>query len=77
MVNSAPALYISPMAAVAFILMAIGMAGTVAVLLTGIIGMARGGAFNRKWGNRLMRYRVVFQAFALACFAIGLTLLKS
>ncbi len=77
MVNPALALYITPMAAAAFILMAIGMVGTVGVLLTGIFAMARGGAFNRKWANRLMRYRVVFQAFALACFAIGLSLLKS
>ncbi len=77
MVNPAPALYITPMAAVAFTLMAIGMLGTVGVLLTGIFAMARGGPFNRKWANRLMRLRVVFQIFALACFALGLTLLKS
>ena len=46
----------------------------VASLVTGIIGMARGGEFNEKWGNKLMRSRVFFQvlavAFLLAYFAI-------
>ena len=46
----------------------------VASLVTGIIGMARGGEFNEKWGNKLMRSRVFFQVlavgFLLAYFAM-------
>ncbi len=46
----------------------------VASLFAGIIGMARGGEFNDKWGNKLMRSRVFFQvlavAFLLAYFAL-------
>ena len=46
----------------------------VASLVTGIVGMARGGEFNEKWGNKLMRSRVFFQVlavgFLLAYFAL-------
>jgi len=35
------------------------------VLLVGIISMLRGGDFNKKWGNKLMRARVVLQALAV------------
>lgn len=37
-----------------------------AILLTGIGGFARGGEFNRKHGNRLMRWRLIAQAIAIA-----------
>ncbi len=47
-------------------LVVIALAGTLAVLLAGVVAMARGGAFNRQWGNRLMRLRVAMQALALA-----------
>ena len=35
------------------------------VLLVGIISMLKGGDFNKKWGNKLMRARVVLQALAV------------
>ena len=31
-----------------------------------------GGEFNRRYGNRLMRYRVIMQAVALLLFAIAI-----
>ncbi|SIT04050.1 twin transmembrane helix small protein [Paracoccus saliphilus] len=37
-----------------------------AILATGIGGFARGGEFNRKHGNRLMRWRIIAQAIAVA-----------
>ncbi|RNF36217.1 twin transmembrane helix small protein [Paracoccus methylarcula] len=37
-----------------------------AILATGIGGFARGGEFNRKHGNRLMRWRIIAQAIAIA-----------
>ena len=36
------------------------------VLGLGIGGFVRGGDFNRKHGNRLMRYRIAAQAVAVA-----------
>ena len=36
-----------------------------AILVTGIGGFARGGAFNRKHANRIMRYRIGAQAVAV------------
>ncbi|MDW3205991.1 MAG: twin transmembrane helix small protein [Alphaproteobacteria bacterium] len=61
----------------AIILMVIAMVATVGILFTGIIAMARGGEFNNKWGNRLMRYRILAQMIALAMFAVALGLLRS
>ena len=63
------------MAVFAIILMVLGMVATLAILATGIYSMVRGGEFNDRWGNRLMRYRIVAQGFALAMFALGLMLL--
>lgn len=37
-----------------------------AILATGIGGFARGGDFNRKHANRLMRWRIIAQAVAIA-----------
>ncbi|CAM3581007.1 twin transmembrane helix small protein [Paracoccus nototheniae] len=37
----------------------------IAILLTGIGGFARGGDFNRKNSNRIMRWRLYAQAGAL------------
>lgn len=35
------------------------------VLIIGIVSMLRGGEFNKKWGNKLMRARVAFQAISV------------
>lgn len=45
---------------------------TLATLLTGVVGMGKGGAFNEKFGNKLMQFRVLFQACAIGCFVIAL-----
>ena len=54
-----------------FVLVLIAMFITLGVLATGIIGMARGGEFNAKYGNKLMRVRVIAQGVALALFALA------
>lgn len=41
------------------------MAAVVGVLATGVVGMVRGGEFNRKYGNKLMRWRVILQFTAV------------
>ena len=38
---------------------------TLGILLTGVIGMARGGEFNQKYANKLMRMRVIAQFTAI------------
>ena len=35
------------------------------VLIIGIISMLRGGDFNKRWGNKLMRARVILQGLAI------------
>ncbi|PPB82245.1 hypoxia induced protein [Albidovulum inexpectatum] len=42
----------------------------VVILLIGIGGFARGGEFNRKHANRIMRWRVIAQAIAVALILI-------
>jgi hypothetical protein len=37
--------------------------------------MARGGEFNRKYGNVFMRFRVAFQALAILLFIILMLML--
>lgn len=51
---------------VILILLAVTLAGVMTVLLAGVIGMARGGDFNAKYGNRLMRARIILQGLAIA-----------
>ena len=45
------------------------MVTVVAVLLLGIVSMAMGGEVNVRWGNRLMRLRVIVQGIAIALLA--------
>jgi hypothetical protein len=52
------------------ILMFVAMGATVLVLFLGLFSMIRGGEFNRKYSNKLMRLRVLFQAIAIAIFAM-------
>ena len=47
------------------VLLFVAMGITLVVLFTGLISMARGGEFNRKNSNRLMRLRVLFQGIAV------------
>ncbi|MGB0900285.1 twin transmembrane helix small protein [Halocynthiibacter sp.] len=49
-----------------FILAALAILVTLVVLMTGIGGFARGGEFNKKHSNRLMRWRIIAQAVAVA-----------
>ncbi|HYM31005.1 MAG TPA: twin transmembrane helix small protein [Candidatus Cybelea sp.] len=39
----------------------IGLVAVLGVLLTGVVSMLRGGEWNRKHGNQLMRWRVILQ----------------
>ncbi|MFB0922711.1 MAG: twin transmembrane helix small protein [Alphaproteobacteria bacterium] len=52
------------------ILLAVALATVMLALIVGVIAMARGGEFNRKYGQKMMRWRVGLQALA-----VGLILL--
>jgi Hypoxia induced protein conserved region len=43
---------------------------TVAVLLVGIGGFARGGEFNRKYANKIMRLRLIAQFVAVVLIVL-------
>jgi hypothetical protein len=55
-------------------LVVVALIATVAVLFVGLIGMARGGDFNRKYSNILMRARLGTQlatiTLMIAYFAV-------
>ena len=40
------------------------------ILGWGVITMARGGEYNVKHSNKIMRYRIIFQAIALAVILV-------
>lgn len=48
-----------------FILAAVASLTVLVILMIGIGGFARGGEFNRRHANRLMRYRIAAQAVAV------------
>lgn len=66
----AAARYMTRMERLFAYLVAIAMAAVLAVLMVGVASMFRGGEFNRKYANKLMRLRVLLQALALLLFAI-------
>lgn len=49
-----------------FYVIALALLAVLAILATGIGGFAKGGEWNRKHGNRMMRWRLIAQAAALA-----------
>ncbi len=54
-----------------FILMIIAMILTLASLVVGLVGMVKGGEFNKKYGNKMMRARVTMQGIALGLFVLA------
>jgi uncharacterized membrane protein affecting hemolysin expression len=49
-----------------FLIAALACLAVLVVLMIGIGGFAKGGDFNRKHANRIMRYRIIAQAVAVA-----------
>ena len=56
-------------------LIAVAMLSVAGILLWGVITMARGGEYNKTHSNKIMRYRIIFQAIALFIF-LGLLLMR-
>ena len=48
-----------------FLIAAAASLGVLVILMIGIGGFAKGGDFNKKHANRLMRYRIAAQAVAV------------
>tara|TARA_R110000772_G_scaffold141625_3_gene251303 strand:- start:55 stop:249 length:195 start_codon:yes stop_codon:yes gene_type:complete len=47
---------------------------TALVLFFGVLTMARGGEFNRRYGNKLMQLRILVQAVAVVLIMFGIWL---
>ena len=52
------------------VLMLLAATAVLGVLVVGIVGMLKGGEFNKKYGNKLMRARVMLQGLTLLFFAL-------
>lgn len=59
------------MAALFTALLVLAMLAVLGSLFVGIFSMARGGDFNKKYANKLMRARVILQGSALFFFALA------
>lgn len=57
-----------------FIIAAIASVAVLIILMIGIGGFAKGGDFNRKHANRIMRYRIAAQAVAVILILAFVTL---
>ncbi|MCB9976738.1 MAG: twin transmembrane helix small protein [Rhodospirillales bacterium] len=53
------------------VLMLLAATAVLGVLVVGIVGMLKGGEFNKKYGNKLMQARVILQGIALILFALA------
>ncbi len=58
-------MYLEALSAVLPMLIILSLISVFVVLAVGITGMLRGGDFNRKYGNILMRLRVATQGLAI------------
>lgn len=53
-----------------FLLAALAALAVLVILALGIGGFAKGGDFNRRHANRLMRWRLIAQAVAIALILV-------
>lgn len=51
--------------------MLISMVLVLLSLIVGMVAMIKGGEFNKKYGNKLMRVRVTLQGLALGLFVLA------
>ena len=65
------------LAAVLPMLIILSLIAVLIVLGVGIIGMLRGGDFNRRYGNKLMRVRVATQGLAILLILIFVAVSRS
>lgn len=54
-----------------FLILLLAMLSVLFVLFLGLYSMVKGGEFNKKYGNKLMRLRVYFQGLVLFFLALA------
>ena len=59
------------MKTIIFIAAILAMIGVVVVLGLGMFAMAKGGEFNKKYGNLFMQWRVYLQALAIGLLGLA------
>ena len=59
------------MATFFFILTGLFAVLTLGSLMIGVVSMGKAGDFNRKYANKLMRLRVIFQLATVACLILA------
>ena len=59
-----------------FLVAAFATLAVLVILMIGIGGFAKGGEFNRKHANRIMRYRIIAQAIAVALIVLFVAVQK-
>lgn len=64
--------YIGPMSTFFMIAAILAMIAVLATLGAGLVSMTKGGDFNARYGNRLMRWRVILQGVAVVLFVLAL-----
>ncbi len=60
-----------------FLVAAFASLAVLVILMIGIGGFAKGGEFNKKHANRIMRYRIIAQAIAVALILAFVLIRKS
>jgi len=68
---------VEALSAVLPILIILSLIAVFIVLAVGIIGMLRGGDFNRRYGNKLMRLRVATQGLAILLIVLFVVVAES
>lgn len=63
------------MAGIMNIVIILALAATALVLTVGLFSMMKGGTFDARYGNRLMRLRVLMQGIAVVLVAAAMLLL--
>jgi xanthine/uracil permease len=53
------------------------MIAAIGALLLGVFSMAKGGEFNRRYGNKLMRLRIALQGLAILLFIVFMLAYRS
>lgn len=60
-----------------FVVVAVAVVLVLLILLTGVGGFAKGGEFNKKHANRIMRYRIYAQFVAVVLIVLFVLLRRS
>ena len=58
------------------VLIVLGLGAPLAVLGVGVVAMFRGGEFNRRYGNKLMRARIIVQGATILVLVLAFMLLR-